>query len=385
MQRQKDSFEKNVDVPFFIPWITENDKKDVLKALDSSLLTLGPKLEEFENKFAKFTNSKYAIGVSNASTALQLAVKVLGIKKMDQVILPDFTFVSTASAVINNNAIPVLADVDINSFNISIESIKKKINRKTKAIIPVHFAGKSCNMKEIIKIAKKNDLFVIEDCAHAIGTKFLRKHVGTFGDIGCFSFYPTKNITTAEGGMLITNSKKIADELRSLRNHGMTKSLSQRYGKGKPWEYDVKTLGFNFRLDEIRSTLGISQLKRVKNLNNLRKIACKYYNQQLKGIKGITTPKITNEDSCHLYIIKIEDEYPLKRDELYKKMLLQGIRTTVHYKPLHEFSVLKEFGIERELKKSSELYNKVLSLPLFPQISRREQNKVINCIINNKF
>ena len=383
MRRQKDSFEKNVDVPFFIPWITEKDKKEILKTLDSSLLTLGPKLEEFENKFAKFTNSKYAIGVSNASTALQLAVKVLGIKKMDEVILPDYTFVSTATAVINNNATPVLADVDINSFNISIESIKKKINQKTRAIIPVHFAGKSCNMKEISKIARTNDLFVIEDCAHAIGTKFSRKHVGTFGDIGCFSFYPTKNITTIEGGMLITNSKKIADELRSLRNHGMTKSLSQRYGKGKPWEYDVKTLGFNFRLDEIRSTLGISQLKRVKNLNNLRKKACKYYNQQLKGIEGIRTPEITDEDSCHLYIIKIEEDYPLKRDELYKKMLTEGIRTTVHYKPLHEFSFLKKYGIERELKKSSELYKKVLSLPLFPQISLREQNKVINCIINN--
>ena len=384
MQKQMDSFEKNIDIPFFTPWITNKDKKDILNALDSSLLTLGPKLEEFENKFAKFTNSKYAVGVSNASAALQLAVKVLGIKKMDQVIVPDFTFVATATAVINNNATPILADVDVNSFNISIESIKKKINRKTKAIIPVHFAGKSCNMKEISKIAKTNDLFVIEDCAHAIGTKFSRKHVGTFGDIGCFSFYPTKNITTLEGGMLITNSKKIADELRSLRNHGMTKSLSQRYGSGKPWDYDVKTLGFNFRLDEVRSTLGISQLKRIKNLNYLRRNACKYYNEKLQKVKGITIPQVSKEDSCHLYIIKIEKDYPLSRDELYKKMFLNGIRTTVHYKPVHEFSFFKKFGIKKDLANSSELFKKVLSLPLYPQISRIEQNRVINCITGDK-
>jgi len=382
MRKQKNNFEKNIDVPFFVPWITKEDKNDILNALDSTLLTLGPKLEEFENKFAKFTNSKYAIGVSNASAALQLAIKVLGIKKTDQVILPDFTFVSTATAVVNNNATPILVDVDIDSFNISTESIKNKINHKTKAILPVHFAGKSCDMKEIKKIAKTNNLSIIEDCAHGIGTKFSNKHVGTFGDIGCFSFYPTKNITTLEGGMLVTNSKKIAEDLRSLRNHGMTKSLSQRYGKGKPWDYDVKTLGFNFRLDEIRATLGLSQIKRIRNLNNLRRKACRYYNEQLKEVKGIRTPKITNEDSCHLYIIKIEEDYPLKRDELYKKMIDKGIRTTVHYKPIHEFSFFKKFGIKNELKKSSELYKKVLSLPLFPQISQKEQNKVINCIIS---
>lgn len=377
---KKVPFEKNIQVPFFLPWITKDDKKAVMNALDSNLLTLGPRLEKFEDEFAKFTGTKYAIGVSNASVALQLAIKALNIGKLDEVIVPDFTFVSTATAVINNNAKPVLADVDINSFNISIESIKNKINHKTKAILPVHFAGKSCNMKEIKKIAKENQLFIIEDCAHAIGTKFLKKHAGTFGDIGCFSFYPTKNITSLEGGMLITNSMKIANDLKSLRNHGMTKSLSQRYRKGKPWDYDIKTLGFNFRLDEIRSALGLSQLKRIRNLNNLRRKACMYYNQQLKEIKGIRIPHITNDDSCHLYIIKIEDDYPLKRDELYKKMIDDGIRTTVHYKPIHEFSYFKKFGIKKELKNSSELYKKVLSLPLYPQISVKVQNKVIKSI-----
>lgn len=373
---------KNQNVPFFKPWITNEDKKNVLNALDSTFLTSGPKLEKFEKAFSKMTNSKYAIGVSNATSALDLSLKAIGIKPNDQVIIPDLTFVATASAIINNRAIPILAEVS-DDLNISIESIKEKITKKTKAILPVHFAGKSCNMKEIIKIARKHDLKIIEDCAHAIGTKFDKKHVGTFGNAGCFSFYPTKNITSIEGGMIITNSKQIEEFVKNARNHGLTKTLQHRYSKGNPWEYDVVKAGHNFRLDEIRSSLGLSQLKRISKLNSLRRKASRYYNSKLESVKGIKIPEVTNNDSCHLYIIRVQKEYGMNRNSLYKKLLRSGIQTTVHYKPLHKFSLFeKSTNATKKFPITEKIFDEILSLPLYPQITKTEQNRVINCIIN---
>jgi len=254
LKSKKDAFNDNsISVPFVIPMITKEDKIAVNDALNSVLLTDGPKLIEFEKMFSKYTHSSSAIGVSNATSALMLSLKACGIGKGDEVIVPDMTFVATASAVIHCGATPVLADVEEDSMNLDPLSIEKNLTKKTKAIIPVHFAGKVCKIKEILKISKKNNLKVIEDCAHALGSKIGKKHVGTFGDVGCFSFYPTKNFTTIEGGMIITNSKQISDYTKSARNHGITRSLDNRFSAGKPWEYDIEESGFNFRLDEIRS------------------------------------------------------------------------------------------------------------------------------------
>jgi perosamine synthetase len=235
-------------------------------------------------------------------------------------------------------------------------------------------------MKEIMKIAKKKKIYVIEDCAHAIGTLFSNRHVGTFGDVGCFSFYPTKNITTIEGGMIITNSKENQNKFKSLRNHSMTKSLTQRYKIGNPWDYDIIEPGYNFRLDEIRSALGSSQLKRIKKMNQLRRNACKYYNKKLQKIKGITIPEISINDSCHLYILKINQDYKISRDKLYKKLLKNKIRSTVHYKPLHKFSIFKKYDNSKDFVNTSQIYEEILSLPLYPQITQKQQDKVIKCI-----
>ena len=197
---RNDAFQdKSIKVPFVVPNIDNSDKKAVITALESNLLTGGPTLRKFENSFRDLTGSKYAIGVSNATAALQLSLKSLKIGKDDEVIIPDMTFVATANAVLFTGATPILADINFEDLNISVESIKKNMSSKTKAIIPVHFAGKSCNMKEIRKIAKQYHVKIIEDCAHAVGTKFGHTHVGNFGETGCFSFYPTKNLTTIEG------------------------------------------------------------------------------------------------------------------------------------------------------------------------------------------
>lgn len=378
---------KTFKVPFFTPWITNSDKKAVLDALESTFLTDGPLLRKFESEFAKFTGAKYAIGVSNATTALHLSLIALGIGKGDEVIVPDMTFVATANAVAHSGAIPVFVDIDKDDLNISVESIERNLNKKTKAILPVHFAGKTCNIEKISNLAKKHKLVLIEDCAHAIGARYNKKHVGNFGDAGCFSFYPTKNITTIEGGMIITNSSKVADEVRQSRNHGISRTLSQRYSKGKPWEYDVIRSGYNYRLDEIRSALGLNQLKRISKLNMLRRNACKYYSDKLKNIKGIITPpKIFDESNVnHLYIIRVNRDYGISRDELFGKFIERGISATVHYKPLHEFTVFKKRIKNMNLVRNAiDAYQEIISLPLFPQISRTSQDLVIECIRENQ-
>ncbi len=348
-------------------------------------MTDGPILRKFEDAFLRFTGSKYAIGVSNATSALHLSLKSQGIGVGDEVIIPNITFVATANAVLYTGATPVLADVDYNDINISVKSIEENITKKTRAIIPVHFAGKSCDIVKIKKLAKKYNLKIIEDCAHAIGTKFRNTHVGNFGDTGCFSFYPTKNLTTFEGGMIITNSKQTALKIRNMRNHGITKSLKERFSKGYPWDFDITELGYNYRLDEIRSSLGLNQLKRLHKMNKLRQNASKYYSKHLKNITGIDVfddPNLKN-NSCHLYVVKILEDFNSTRNNLFSYLLKNGIRTSVHYKPLDQFDFYKsKTKIYSSLEVSDELYKKIISLPLFPQITTRELNLVIDTIKN---
>lgn len=382
--KKRDVFDDNsIKVPFVVPNIELSDKRAIERALKSNLLTDGPILRKFEKAFSKFTGSKYAIGVSNATSALHLSLKSLGIGKGDEVIIPNITFVATANAVLYTGATPVLVDVNNDDINISIKSIEESITKKTKAIIPVHFAGKSCDMFSIQKLAKKYHLEVIEDCAHAIGTKFNKTHVGNFGKTGCFSFYPTKNLTTFEGGMVTTNSKTIALKIRRMRNHGIDKSLKKRFSDGYPWDFDVSELGYNFRLDEIRSSLGLNQLKRLRKMNKLRQDAVRYYEKQLKHIPGIQVlddPNLKN-NSCHLYVIQILENFPLNRNKLFKHLLKHGIRTSVHYKPLRKFNFYKSNSkVYSSLKTSNRLYSKILSLPLFPQITKHELDQVITTL-----
>lgn len=364
------------------PWISKNDKKIVSKTLEQSMLTLGPQLTKFEENFRKYTGSKYAVAVSNCTAALHLSLKAIGIQNGDEVIIPDLTFVADANAIIACNAKPKIVDINRENFFISKSSIEKNISNKTKAIIPVHIYGQACNIEEILEIAKKNNIKVIEDCAHAIGTFYKSKHVGNSGITGCFSFYPTKNITTAEGGMVITNSKEVAEKIIQLRSHGMTKSLQKRYQSEYPWIFDIVEPGYNYRLDEIRCSLGISQLRRIKKINNLRKNAAKYYYKNLKDIHGIIVPDMTNDasHSYHLYTIRVSEKFPLSRDKLFKKLEENGIRTTVYWMPINGYTAYQKFVNKKNIINTLRIYDQILSLPLFPYISKKHQDAVINII-----
>jgi len=380
---KKDFFEdRKIKFPAYKPWISDEDRKIVKKTLAQSMLTLGPQLEKFENDFCKYSKAKYAVAVSNCTAALHLSLMALGIKKDDEVIIPDLTFVADANAILACNAKPVIVDINKENFFLSISNIKKNITKKTKAIIPVHIYGQVCNIEEILDIAKDNNLKVIEDCAHAVGTFHKSKHVGTLGNTGCFSFYPTKNITTAEGGMVITNSEKIAVKVRHLRSHGMTKSLKSRYSSEYPWIFDIKQSGYNYRLDEIRAALGITQLKRIKKINGLRKKASSYYNKNLQNIPGIILPDMVNDKthSYHLYTIRVTKPYKLSRNQLFKKLKDNGIRTTVYWMPIHKYTAYRKFVKTSNILNTTKIYDEILALPLFPNISKKHQDAVIRVI-----
>ena len=380
---KKDFFkDSKIKFPAYEPWISKEDEKIIDKTLKQSMLTLGPQLEKFESDFCKYSKSKYAVAVSNCTAALHLSLKALGIKTNDEVIIPDLTFVADANAVLSCNAKPVVTDINKENFFLSISNIKKNITKRTKAIIPVHIYGQVCNIEEIMDIAKDHNLKVIEDCAHAVGTFHKSKHVGTIGNTGCFSFYPTKNITTAEGGMVTTNSKKIAEKVRQLRSHGMTKSLKSRYSSEYPWVFDIVEPGYNYRLDEIRSALGISQLKRIKKINELRKKASVYYHKNLQNIPGIILPDMVNDKthSYHLYTIRVTKPFKLSRNQLYKKLKDNGIRTTVYWMPIYEYAAYSKFAKKSNVVNTAKIYDEILALPLFPNISKKHQDTVIKVL-----
>ncbi|MDC0168836.1 DegT/DnrJ/EryC1/StrS family aminotransferase [Candidatus Nitrosopelagicus sp.] len=380
---KKDFFkDSKIKFPAYEPWISGDDKKIINKTLSQSMLTLGPQLEKFESDFCKYSKAKYAIAVSNCTAALHLSLMALGIKENDEVIIPDLTFVADANAVLACNAKPVVADINKENFFLSISNVKKSITKRTKAIIPVHIYGQVCNIEEILDLAKDHNLKVVEDCAHAVGTFHKSKHVGTLGNTGCFSFYPTKNITTAEGGMVTTNSKEIAEKVRQLRSHGMTKSLKSRYSSEYPWVFDIIEPGYNYRLDEIRSALGITQLKRIKKINELRKKASLYYHKNLQNIPGIILPDMVNDKthSYHLYTIRVAKPFKLSRNQLYKKLKDNGIRTTVYWMPIHEYAAYRKFAKKSNVVNTVKTYDEILALPLFPNISKKHQDAVIRVI-----
>lgn len=362
-------------VSYFVPWITNNDKKEVMKSLNQRWLTNGPFLKKFENKTKQFIGSKHAIGVGSATHALHLSVKSLGIGPGDEVLVPTFTFAATANAVTYCGGKPILVDVTNNTFTIDPAKIRKKITKKTKGLIVVHYGGQSCDMDEIKQIARSAGIKLIEDCAHALGSTYQRKKCGSIGDAGCFSFYPTKVITTGEGGMITTNLSNVGEKVKLLRSHGMSVQAKDREAKLQ-WKYDIVDLGYNYRMDEIRAALGISQFKRVKKINEIRIKIAKKYDTLLRKIKGITIPQRHKDRNhiYHLYTIKIEKDYQITREELFKKLSNKGIGTSVQYFPLHLMSFYKKkYNINsKKFPNANVLKDQVLCLPIFPQMTLKQ-------------
>jgi len=369
------------EIPFFVPWVTKEDKKAVIEALSSRWLTGGPRATEFEKMFANYLGTKHATAVNSCTAALHLAMRALNIGPGDEVIVPVFTFAATANAPLFVGANPVFADIDEKTFNISPKDIQNKITKKTKAIIVVHYGGQPCDMKEIMQIAKRHNLHVVEDCAHSLGAQYMNQKTGSIGTISCFSFYPTKIITTLEGGMTTTNDEEMAKQIQVLREHGMTRGAFDRE-KTATWYYNVVNLGYNYRLNEVQAALGISQLKRIDEINKKRIEAAHYYTQKLKEIDRIIPPYEANDRThvYHLYVIRvIEQKRRINRDELYTRLSKKGIGLSVHYTPLHLLTFYKKtLGYKRgDFPIAEQISKEVLSLPIYPTITKAQINHVI--------
>ena len=372
-------------VPFYKPWITNQDEKAVSEALKSRWLTGGPIAARFENQFADYVGVKYAVSVNSCTAALHLAMRVLNIRSGDEVIVPDVTFAATANAALFVGATPVFADIDEKTFNISPNEVLNKITPKTKVIIPVHYGGQPCDMKELMEIAQDYKLHIVEDCAHSLGAEYDGKKTGSFGVFGCFSFYPTKIITTLEGGMISTNDENFAKKLRVLREHGMSKSAIDRESEAS-WYYDVVDLGYNYRLNELQAALGSSQLKRVEDGIKLRMEAARYYGERMK-FNGIVAPYEAARRShiYHLYVIKVDEgKFGKTRAELFKKLSDNKVGVSLHYTPLHKLSFYKKFLKSTDkFPVAEQIYRQILSLPLYPTMTENDVDYVVESIGEN--
>lgn len=371
-------------IPFSMPDIKAQDKKSVLDVLNSQWLTGGLATPEFENKFAQYIGVKHAIAVSSCTSGLHLAMRALGIKSRNEVIVPTLTFVATANAPIFCGAKPVFADIDEDTFCISPKSIRSQITNLTRAIIVVHYGGTPCNMYDILKIAEDNDLCVVEDCAHSLGSTYDDIQTGGLADIGVFSFYPTKNLTTGEGGMVTTNNDYWAKHMRQMRSHCMTKEAKERSESGS-WYYDVTDLGYNYRMSELQAGLGISQLVKLDERNKKRAEIAKFYTSQLKEVNGIIPPSVPVNcvSSNHLYVIRvIEKEYGINRDELFKKLAEKGIECSVHYTPIHKLSYYRRrYDInEDDYPITNGISHEIISLPLYSRMQKWQAEYVIESI-----
>lgn len=344
--------------------IDESDIKAVLKVLSSSHLTCGPKVSEFEQQLCDYTGAKYAVAVNSATSGLHLAIKALGIKAGDEVITSPITFVASANCALYEGAFVRFADIDPKTANIAPDEIAKQITPKTKAIIPVHFAGQSCDMKEIYKLAKERGLFVIEDAAHAVGSEYKGKKVGSclFSDMAVFSFHPVKTITTAEGGAVLTNDEKLYHKLCALRSHGVYKDGAMT----NDWRYEMRELGFNYRMSDIHAALGLSQLKRLKSFKARRRAIVEFYNKNL-GLEHLEEKEFSN--ACfHLYVALLDN-----RDEFYFKAKENGLNLQVHYIPVHTQPFYRALGYrEGDYPNAEAYYKKCISLPLYPSLERED-------------
>ncbi|MGB2964127.1 MAG: DegT/DnrJ/EryC1/StrS family aminotransferase [Anaerolineales bacterium] len=351
---------------------TSEESNAVLKVIEGGWLTMGGVTQQFEQEFADYTGAKHAIAVANGTAALHLACVAAGIGPGDEVILPSLTFVAAANAVRYTGATPVFADIKSKeTLNISPEFIGANISERTRAILVLHYGGYACDMPAIMDIADKHGLVVIEDAAHAIGSSLEKRMLGTWGQTGCFSFFSNKNMTTGEGGMIVTNDDDLAERLRRLRSHGMTSVTWDRH-QGHAWSYDVVDLGFNYRLDEIRSALGRVQLSKLDAYNSRRRELTSLYHELLEELVPVVEIPFqhhTGVSACHLLPVLLPED--INRKQLMGNMKERGIQTSIHYPPIHhfgEYNKVRAFS-PQPLRITEEVAAREVSLPLYPMLS----------------
>jgi len=365
--------EKN-EIPVCEPTLSGREIEYLTNCIKTNWISSkGNYVVEFEKEFSRFCNANYGIATSSGTTALHLALVALGIGKNDEVIVPTLTMIATTNPVIFAGATPVFVDSEPNTWNIDVSAIEEKITDRTKAILPVHIYGHPVDMDPLLKIAKKHNLFVIEDAAEAHGAEYKGKIVGCLGDIGCFSFYTNKIITTGEGGMAITNSNETADRLNSFRD--LAHSKEKRY-----LHYEI---GFNYRMTNLQAAIGLAQMEKIDEYINARRNHARLYNSILKDIKGVTLPPEADwaKNIYWLYSILIEDDFGIGRDELIAKLAEEGIETRPFFIPMHKQPVFQKMGlISGDFPIADELCAKGICLPSSSSLEEKQIKYVCNAI-----
>lgn len=351
------------------PDIRQKEIKSVIKVLKTPDLSLGPKLPEFEKKFADYLGSKYAVGVNSGTSGLHLCIRALDIGEGDEVITSPFSFIASANCILFERAKPVFVDINHRTLNIDPKRIESKITKKTKAILVVHIFGYPCQMSEILKIAKKNNLRVIEDACEAIGAEFQGRKVGTFGDCATFAFYPNKQMTTAEGGIIVTDNQKIAYLCKSMRNQG-------RRLNGSWLEHE--RLGFNYRLSDINCALGITQLERIRGILKKRKRIAQLYNQRLELIRTVKILCDDNTDfkrSWFVYVIQLDESFSCRdRNKIIERLEIKGIECGTYFPPIHlQPFYVKKFGYQKgDFPVAESVSDRTIALPFYNNLKQEE-------------
>jgi len=364
--------------------LDEAEQAAVARVIRSRWITMGKGVAAFEEEFRGLTGARRAFAVANGTAALHIALAALGVGPGDEVICPALTFVATANAVLYVGGRPIFADIEsLDCWNLSAEDVERSITPHTRAILVVHYAGFAADINTIVAIAQRHNLAVVEDAAHAPGARDASgRHLGTIGDVGCFSFFSNKNLTTGEGGMVVTDGDEPAEKIRRLRSHGMTTLTLERH-KGHAYSYDVTDLGFNYRMDEIRAALGRVQLSKLKRNNNLRRQRYEEYIQGLEGIKGLRIPfrdRDYGQPSYHIFPVMLEDA--ASRQPVMEHLKAKGIQSSIHYPSIPNFTLYRNLPqlTKRELPLSLRVSESEITLPLYPHMGAESVEYVVKSL-----
>ncbi len=371
-------------LPYGHQWIDDEDIESVVEVLKGDWITQGPKIREFEKAVAEFVGTKYAVALSSGTAALHAACFIAGITPGDEVIVTPITFAASSNCVLYMGGRPVFADIKEDTYNIDPEEIERKITSKTKAIIPVDFAGQPSDLDEIYEIAKKHNSMIIEDASHVLGAEYKDKKVGSSSDLTIFSFHPVKHITTGEGGIVTTNNKGFYESLLMFRTHGITKNKAKLTKNEGPWYYEMQELGYNYRITDFQCALGISQLKKLDKFIGQRKEIVKRYNEAFRNIEEIIVPyeKPEVKSAWHIYVVRLNlDKLKTTRKKIFEALRGENIGVHVHYIPVYYHPYYQKLGYPKGLcPKAEKYYEEAITLPLFPKMSDKDVEDVISAV-----
>lgn len=372
---------------FSVPDIGDSEIEEVVKVLKSGWITTGPKVKEFEESFARFVGSRYAVAVNSGTGALHLASEAIGLKEGDEVLITPMTFAAAAEVIRYFGAKPVFVDIEEKTMNMDPNRIEEYLSThyspRIKAIMPVHYGGLPCDMDKVIGFARSYSLKVIEDAAHAFPVRYKGRMIGTVGDVTCFSFYATKTITTAEGGMLTTDDERVVERARIMRLHGISKDAWMRYTTEGNWYYEITAPGFKYNLTDIAAAMGLVQLKRAyAMLKRRRQIAYKY-NDAFKDLPEVETPYTVEDHAWHLYVIRLRtDRLKIDRNEFIEQLKTKGIGTSVHFIPLHMHPYYRNtYGYQPgDYPICHRIFKQIISLPIYSKMSSDDGLRVIEAV-----